>query len=219
MVDIAGCASLARLLKVPHSTMQNWVNRGDFPYPVIDNPRRWSIDAVRHWVASRPIDHRAKKVEKGGLALADWDEQPVTIWMLYKRLNLPDETSARQLVARKGFPDQLPRTTADPVRRWDRESVALWLAAHRGVKVLRHWIEGTWEERIFILEPGMTDLLGVAQILGITERSAQWYAFNEPTFPDEGPLGQWVEEDVLFWLQFEAPEDTRSKIESQKDPS
>lgn len=212
MTELAGCRSLAKLLAVPITTMQNWVNRDDFPEPVGERPRTWSIDAVRTWVASRPLDHRSKTVAKGGLPLAEWDDEPLTVWMLYKRLNLPSETAARQLVDRLSFPPPLAPRTPGAKRQWDRQQVAQWLSAHRSTKVLRYWVDGDWREHIFILEPGKVDLLGVAQILGVSESSAKWYAHHEPTFPDEGPLGQWDEEDVIFWRDFEAPESSRAKF-------
>ncbi len=211
MVDVAGCTSLARLMNVPVTTMQNWVNRDDFPGPVEHRPRAWSIDAVREWVASRPLDCRTKEVAKGGMPLAEWGEDPVTIWMLYKRLNLPSDTAARQLVARLSFPAPI-NTGLGGRKLWAYEEVAKWLSSHRETKVLRYWIEGTWRDRIFILEPGKVDLLGISEILGVTEASAKWYAHHEPTFPDEGPLGQWYEEDVVFWRDFETTPEMREKF-------
>lgn len=185
----------------------------------------WSIDAVRWWYdetdlpGKRPQDHRPTK---GGTPLAEWPSGAgLTVWAIYKLFGMSSEQAARTLVQGLTFPKPVVgggQLTA--VRRWTPESVAKWASQNRGTKALACWVDGTWEPRVELpLEPGKVDLGGVARVLGIPEASAKWYAYNEPSFPDESPLGQWDEDDVVFWLQLDAPAKIRAKIESQNKPS
>lgn len=214
-IEQGGVAALSRALRVPATSIQNWVNRDDFPDPVVDEPsREWSLEEVRSWMAAHPDLPSLKPPSTDPLAgtkAADWPHgEHLTRGRMAKLFNCSSRASGFRLVQSAGFPSPVEPD------RWDASEVLTWALLHAHRKVFAGWVEGTWSKGSSP-EPkeGQVDLSGLAEALGVSERSARWYAYQEPTFPDEEGLGIWSLEDVLYWVDFEAPESTRQKLASE----
>lgn len=207
-----GIAEFARQLGVPYSAAQNWPRRDDFPEPAILEPKAWHLDDLLSWARDHqhlPALRRRREgpPKKGGLPPDEWPKKEghtSTRPELTRLLN----TRNPSLTKVKGFPSPATRNPD----QWVTADVLKWALENAHRKGLASWVCGTWGEGR-VLDEGQVDLPGIAARLGISVGQARYYAFNEPTFPDEdGALSRWKLDEVIFWAQHEAPEEIQNKL-------